>query len=178
MDWLVRAISQALAVAAAPAGEHLKVRDGAQGCQLLDRLVDQAVLAQTDVGMGPSYGRPAPSSVRPAGSRAGIVGECQECPAIGDEPAMQRGPVHHRRHAMFANTAMDIAARIVVRAYSRHSLAAGQFRPVQIRASANGPGQGRVDDLQRHFAGLAGCDLRAIRNAPLVMIGDQILLGG
>ena len=95
--------------------EDEQVRHGAQGGQVLDRLVRRAVLAQAD-GIVRHHVDDAHAHQRDeADRRPAVIGEDEERAAIGDHPAVQRHAVHGRGHAVLAHAVVDVVAGEVCR---------------------------------------------------------------
>ena len=90
--------------------EDMGVGGGPADRQMLDRLVGRPILAQPDAVVGHHEHRRYPHQRRQPHRRAGIVGKAHEGAAIGPRAAMQRHAVHRRRHPMFADAKIDIAA--------------------------------------------------------------------
>ncbi len=88
----------------------VEIGHGAQRGEMLDRLVGRAVLAKADRIVGHDVDHPLPHQRREADRRAAIVGEDQEGAAIRHDPAVQREPIHGRRHAVLAHAVMDVVA--------------------------------------------------------------------
>ena len=88
-----------------------------------------------------------------------IIGEGQERAAIGNEAAMQGKAVHRRRHAMFADAVMDIAAGETLRCDVAHARRNGQVRVGQVSRTADRQIGCIVDDAKHHFRSLACRDL-------------------
>ena len=81
---------------------------------MLDRLMGRPVLAEPDRIMGEHMGDAQAHQRGEAQRGPAIIGEAKEARARGDEAAMQRQAVAGRRHAMFANAPMEIAAGHVI----------------------------------------------------------------
>ena len=140
----------------------MQVRHRPEAGDVFHRLVGRPVLAQTDRVVGHHIDDRHPHQRRQTDRRAAVIGEGQEGAAIGAEPAMQRDAVHRRRHAMLADAVMDVPPAVILRGDRLHALRQGVVRPGQVGRAADGLGQGGVDDLQRHLAGLAGRDLGGV----------------
>ena len=93
--------------------EYQHVRHDPQPGQRLDRMVGRPVLADADGVVGEHVDHPLPHQRRHPHAAAHVVGEDQEGAAVGDEPAVQRHAVHHRRHRMLAHAVVDVAAAVV-----------------------------------------------------------------
>ena len=95
--------------------EDQQVRNGAQGRQMLDRLMRRAVFAEADRIMRHHIDGAHAHQRRKPDRRPAVIGEDQEGAAIGNDAAMQRHAVHRRRHAVLADAVMDIAAGKIAR---------------------------------------------------------------
>ena len=146
------------------------VGDGAHGGQMLDRLVRRAVFAKPDRVMRHDEERADAHQRGQPHRRPRIVGEAEEGAAIGDQPAMQRDAVHHRRHGVLADAVVDIAVAVGVRRQFLGLAGLGVVGRRQVGRTAERLGQRAVDDFQRHFRGLARRDLR--------LVGGELLLVG
>ena len=92
----------------------MQVRRRAQHGEMLDRLMGRPILAEPDRVVGEHINHAHAHQGREPDRAAGVVGEDEERAAIGDEAAMQRDPVHRRRHAELADAVADVAAGEIV----------------------------------------------------------------
>src|SRR5690606_28730747 len=97
----------------------------------------------------------------------------QEGAAIGDDAAMQRKPVHGRRHAVLANAVVDITLAVIAGRDVAGLAGLGVVGAGEVGRAADGLRQEAVDDLERHFGGLAGGDLRLVGGELLLVVGDD-----
>ena len=77
---------------------------------MFNRLVRGAVFTKTDAVMRHDEDDALLHKGGEADGRTAVIRKLQEGAAVGNNPAMQRHAVHHRRHAMFAYAIMDIAS--------------------------------------------------------------------
>ena len=95
--------------------EHEEVRDAAQRREMLHRLVRGAVLAESDGVVREDIDALLPHQRGEADRRTHVVGEDEEGAAVGDDPAVQRHPVHHRAHRVLADAEVEVAAAALLR---------------------------------------------------------------
>jgi hypothetical protein len=136
--------------------EDHEVGNGAQGGQVLDRLVGRAVLAQADGIVGADVDHPDAHQGGQPDRRAAVVGEDQEGAAVGDHPAVQGQAVHRRRHAELAHAIVHIAPGIVGGVEDGGVLDEGVVRAGQVGRAADQFGNVGEDFLQRRARVLAG----------------------
>ena len=122
---------------------------------MLDRLVGGAVLAEPDGIVGQHIDRLPAHQRGEAKRRLQVVGKDQEGPGIGDDPAMQRHPVHRRGHAVFAHAVMDVAAGKILPGDDAGALEQGVVRSRQIGRPADQLWDRRRDDVEHLARGLA-----------------------
>ena len=105
------------------AGNEPQARD------VLDRLVRGTVLAQADRVVRVDVDHALAHERGHAHGVARVVGEHQERAAEGDQPAVQRHAVHHRRHAELAHAVREVVAA----AFAAHGPASRPAREVGMR---------------------------------------------
>ena len=150
---------------------HGKVGNDPHGCQMLHRLMRRAIFAKADRVMGHHIDDALAHQGGQADRRAAIIGEHQKRAAIGNDAAMQRQSIHRRRHAMFADAVIDIAAGIIGCGKGFHVLRLGVVGAGQVGRAAQRIGQCRVDDIK--------CILRGVaRGDPRRVLGQLLLVGG
>ena len=143
------ASAQHSAVSTASAGRSTWSRGhGAQGGQVLDRLVGRAVFAQADRVVSHDEDNPKTHQGREADRRATIVGEDQEGAAIGNDAAVQGHAVHGRGHAVLAHPVMNVAAGIVPGLDDLVAGRLGVVRAGQIGRSADQLGNPLAQDVE------------------------------
>ncbi|MNM96841.1 hypothetical protein D3C81_1093330 [compost metagenome] len=125
---------------------------------MLDRLVGGAVLAQADGIVCQHVDHAQPHQRGHADGVARVVREGHEGAAVGDQPAVQRHAVHHRRHAELAHAVADVVAVPFVVDPDR-SLHIGQVGTGEVGRAAQQLRQGRRQRFQAELRGLARGDL-------------------
>ncbi len=108
---------------------------------MFDRLVRRAVLAEADAVVREDVDDAQLHQRGHADRVARVVAEGQEGAAVGDEAAVQRDAVHHRRHAEFAHAIVDVAAALGAAAHRAASREVGQVGAGQVGAAAEQFGQ-------------------------------------
>ena len=91
-----------------------QVRDGAQGGQVLHRLVGRAILTQPDAVVSEHIDYWQAHHRRQADSGAHIVRKHQECSPVGAQP-VQGQAVEHRTHAVFPHSKVQVTPGEIVR---------------------------------------------------------------
>ncbi len=122
-----------------------QVRDHAQALHMLDRLMRRAIFAQPDAVVRHDVDRAGLLQRGQANGGAAIVGEDEECAAIGNDAAMQRHAVHRGSHAEFADAVIDIATGAVVRRERADTAGLRVVRAGQVCTAAHGFGKLTVD---------------------------------
>jgi hypothetical protein len=130
------------------------VRRRPQHRQMLDRLVRRSVLAEPDGIMRQHVDHALLHQRRQPHAAARIIGKHQEGAAIGNEAAMQRQPVHHRRHGVFADAVMDVPALEPFPGGCSRSGGLRQVGTGQVGRSADRQRGRTIDHLERHLRGL------------------------
>ena len=155
----------------------LQIGDHPQRLDMLDRLVRRAILAEPDRIMRHDIDDARILQRRQADRRAAIIGEDQEGPAIGDDPAVQRHAVHRRGHAELADAVIDVAPGIILGRQRPGRLGLGIVGAGEVGRAADGRRDCGGDHFQRHFRRLArGERRRAVDQG--VEIGRQPALVG
>ncbi|MNX84449.1 hypothetical protein D3C86_1162460 [compost metagenome] len=156
--------------------EDHQVGDGAQGRQMLDRLVGRAVFAQTDRVMGQDVNHAHAHQGGQADRRAAVVREDHEGAGVGDDAAVQGHAVHGRAHAVFTHAPVDVTTGVVGRVEDLGVLDEGVVRAGQVGRAADQFGDGVEHRLQRLARGLARGQGGLARNQ-FLQLGVQGLEG-
>ncbi len=117
--------------------ENGQVGDGAQGGQMLHRLVGRSIFAQTNGIVGEDIDDRLVHQRRQAHRRAAIVGKHKERAGIGPDAAMQRHAIHGCGHAMLTHAIVDIAAGVIGGLNRGVIAGAGVYRTGQVRRTAH-----------------------------------------
>ncbi len=136
----------------------IQVRRGAQGDQLLDRLVGRAVFAEADGVVGEHVDHPLLHQRRHAHGVACVFHEHQEGRAVGNQAAVQGDTVHDRGHAELAHAVIHVVARGILGHHRLAALPQGQVGAGQVRRAAEQLRQQRAEGVQAVLTGLAAGD--------------------
>src|SRR3972149_9525866 len=113
------------------------MRDGAQRCQMFDRLMGRAVFAEPDAVMREDRDALIFRQRRKADCWAHIIRKTQKGAAIRDEPAVQCNTVGHRSHCMLAHAKMDVTPIASIRLKATTGIDPGVIRGSQIGGTAD-----------------------------------------
>ena len=141
--------------------------------KMLDRLMRRSVLAEADRVVRHDVDRRDAGQRRDADRRPRIIGEDQEGRAGRAEAAMERKPVHGRRHAVLADAVMDVAPAILARRDDGQVLGLGVVRRRQVGRAEHELGHRLGHDLERDLARLAGRDRLRLGDEPTLELGDR-----
>ncbi len=153
--------------------EHQEVRDRAQRREMLDRLVGRPVLAEADRIVRHHIDDAQLHQRRQPDRRPGVIGEGQEGPAIGNEPAMRGDAVHRRRHADARARRNGGSGRRNRRGAHPSAFRPGVVRRGQVGRAAEQLGHRRDQRVEHRARGLARRQLRVLGAEIVAQLGDQ-----
>ena len=153
----------------------IKPRHRPQRGQMLYRLMGRAVLAEPDRIVRHHIDNAGPNEGGQPDRGPGVIGKCEERPAIRDQPAMHGDAIHRRRHPVLAHPVSDIAAGIVAPANVLLVLGLGVVRRCEVGGAANQlrnhPGQG----IEHRPRGLACRDFRICLPEVMADLRDRLI---
>ena len=119
----------------------------------------RAILAKADGVVRHDVDHALPHQCREADRRPAIVGEDEECAAVGHDAAVQRQAVHGRRHGVLAHAVVNVVAGEASGRNGDVMLGARAVRAGEVRRAADQAGQHGNELLQHLLRGHARCDL-------------------
>ena len=152
--------------------QHQQAGNGAQGGEMLHRLVRRPVLAHADGIMARHQDRAHPHQGRQPQRRAAIVRKHQKGAAVCDQSAVQRHAVHGGDHGVFAHAVVDEPAGEILRRDGRHGLGAGGGGAGEVGGAAGQLRHFPCDLLERLQGGGAGCQGLAVLAQALLVVGQ------
>ena len=154
--------------------EEAEVRDGAQGCQMLDGLVGRAVLAEADGIVGHDVDDALAHQGGEADGGPCVVGEDEEGAGEGDEAPVQGHAVHDGRHAVLARTVVEVAAAEVAGGDGAALGGLGVVGGGEVARAADEGGECRDQALEDVAGGEAGGFDALLGEQPLLGLGDEV----
>ena len=133
----------------------IEIGDQAQARGMLDGLVRRAVLAQADRVVREDMNHAQLHQRGHANSVAAVVAEGEEGAAVRNEAAVQRQPVHDRRHAELAHAVVDVAPAGLAGPHGTAAREVGQVRAREVGTAAEHLGDLGRQHRQRLLRSLA-----------------------